>query len=178
MSIQSFLTQYGEDALSNHYSVVLSLPILLGGAVLSNSITLRIVSVDIPDQAIGTYNIQKNGQSAAMPSGMEASDKTFTFTYRVGAYWPQYKIIAKWLGLLHNPSSGFMSPIAGLRASVTIHALDRQGINISGVKWTMYGAFPTSQRGVSFEEDGGNPIMINVAMSFTECNYPGTIPIV
>lgn len=171
MSISKFLNQYGLDALSNHYILTFKAPTLIATLSLE-ALTTRVTSVDIPDQEVGTYTVYKDGQPATLPNGMDAGAKSFSFSYRVDESYATYQTIATWLSKLRDPVTGVMNPVGELRTTVTITPTTKLKLPILSAQWVITGAFPTVQRGISFEENGGDPITASVSMDFLHCEYP------
>jgi hypothetical protein len=171
----------GEDALSNHYQLIIpSFPNVLQ---LPN-LNMRVLSVDIPTQAIGTYEITKRGKKATRPSGLSEQERTFTFTYRVDKYFQVYQGMSQWLAYIQNPvtlSMGSDSGPAGIggpstfRVPMIVLGLDTNDIITN--TWTMTGCWPTEQDNISFEEESGDPITKSVTINFINIYYPGQIPV-
>jgi hypothetical protein len=172
---------FGEDALSNHFQMIIpSFPNVLQ---LPN-LNMRVLSVEIPDQTIDTYDLTKRGKKFSRPSGLSEQEKTFTFTYRVDKYFQVYQGISQWLAYIQNPVTLAMASDSGplgaggpstYRVPIIINGLDTNDI-ITNV-WTFTGCFPTTQDGISFEEESSDPIIKSVTMSYINLYYPGMIPI-
>jgi hypothetical protein len=174
------LMLFGEDALQNHYNVIIpAFPNVLA----LESFNLRVISFELPAQTISTYDIVKRGKKFQRPSGVSEQEKTFTIEYRVDKYYQTYNAIAQWLGYIQNPSSIAMGSDSGLlgagglstfRIPMLVQGLDTN--NIITNLWSFTGCFPTEQASISFSEESGDPITVSLTFSYANIYYPG-VPI-
>ena len=147
------------------------------------NLNMRILTASIPEQIIGTYDITKRGKKMTRPSGVSEQDKTFSFTYRVDKYFQVYQGISQWLAYIQNPMTMAMASDSGLlgvggpstfRVPIIIQGLDTNDI-ITNI-WSFTGCWPSSQDGVDFNEEGGDPIVKTVTMQYINLYYPGMTP--
>jgi hypothetical protein len=175
------LQQFGEDALTNHFQLII--PTFPSVLQLPN-LNMRVLTVEIPEQAVGVYDVTKRGKKFSRPNGVSEQEKTFTFTYRSDKYFQVYQGISQWLSYIQNPVTMAMASDSGplgaggpstFRIPIIVNGLDTNDI-ITNV-WTFTGCFPTNQDSVSFDEESGDPIIKSVTMSYINIFYPGSIPV-
>ena len=75
------LQTLGEDAISNHYSIILPTTVSQLAGV-NDQLTFRITNVSIPEKTIGTYTITKRGRQFDRPSGVSEQSREISFTSR------------------------------------------------------------------------------------------------
>lgn len=182
MQLLDTLALYGEDALQNHYQMIIPTFILADDIV---NINLRVTGVDIPAQAIETYTITKNGKKLTRPSGISGQGNEFTFKYRPDKRFRNYNSIARWMGYIQNPSSLSMGGDSGIdgtlgastyRVPITVLGVDANGIITN--TWLFTGCWPSSQDALSFSEDTGEPFEVSVTMQYATIIYPTVQPLV
>jgi len=186
MSTLELLALAGEDALSNHYNVIIpTLPNSIAGAV---NLNLRVLSFDLPAQTIGTYEITKRGKKLTRPSGISDQGNEFTFTYRVDRYFTAYNAISQWMSFIQNPDSLAMASDSGAlgvsgvsqyRVPIIVNGL--VGLTLDSTitnVWTFTGCWPSSQDAISFSEDSGDPIEVSVTMQYATAQFPGSVTVV
>jgi hypothetical protein len=169
---------YHEDALANHFQVVLP---AFPGVLDVTQTSIRVLNCSIPENIINTYDITKGGQTAKRPSGIEGIDKTFSFTYRADKYWLVYKGITAWMNFIRDIRQGTSSPdaipITGgpstFRFPITVQTLDANDA-LTGGNWLFEGAWPTSNGTVDLDENNGDPIEITATFDFLYPNFPTT----
>jgi len=171
----------GEDALTNHFMVII--PAFPNVVQLAN-LNMRILTTNIPGQTIETYDIVKRGKKATRPSSMSGQEKTFTFTYRVDKYFQVYQGISQWLAFIQNPITMAMASDSGLlgtggastyRVPIIVQGLDTNDV-LTNV-WTFTGCYPSEQDEIGFDENSSDPIEKTVTMNFINLYYPGSVPI-
>jgi len=171
------LANFGEDALQNHYQMIINPHPGLGNIL---GLNLRVTSVEIPAQAIATYTITKRGKTYTRPSGISEQGNQFSFNYRPDKQYDTYKAISRWMNLIQDTTTGLMPlsdsgplGVGGLslfRVPVTIIALDANNI-INGT-WLIMGCWPSEQSALSFSEDTGEPHDVSVTMQYGSITYP------
>jgi hypothetical protein len=177
-STLDILAAFGEDALQNHYMVIIpSFPNVLALA----NLNMRVKAFDLPAQTIGTYEITKRGKKLTRPSGVSDQGNEFTFTYRSDKYFQVYNSISQWMSFIQNPTNMAMASDSGplgaggaseFRVPFIVNGLDTNNI-ITNV-WSFSGCWPSSQDAISFDEDNGDPIEVSVTMQYITAVYPGT----
>ena len=171
------LQTFGEDALQNHFQIIIPPHPGIGNILNLNA---RVLSVSIPDQTIETYTITKKGKTFTRPSGVSGQGNEFSFTYRPDKYFETYKAISRWMNLIQDTTTGLMplsdSGLAGIggpslyRVPITVLGMDANNI-ITGT-WLFTGAYPVTQSGLDFSEDSGDPFEVTVTMNYVTITYP------
>jgi hypothetical protein len=169
----------GLDSLANQFFLIIPPP--PGGSALATaSLNLRVLSVDIPAQTIGTYEIRKRGRKKIRPTGISEQDLQVTFTYRADKYFGVYSMLAQWLAYIQNPVTLAMASDSGplgvggssqIRIDITCLGFDTNNIVTS--EWIFKGAWISEQAGITFEETSGDPLTISVTLQCDEIVYPG-----
>lgn len=174
----------GADALANHYSIILPTSISQLAGV-TDQLTLRIKTVDIPDKTIATYDITKRGRTFSRPSGNNEQERDVTFTFRPDKKLKTYKALTNWMNYIQNNETMFMASDAGVdgeggvstyRANLEVWSIDSlDNDNYAGTPnsiWTLVGAFPTSVGGLSFDDESGEPFDVSVTLNCFNIIYP------
>ena len=174
----------GEDALGNHYSIILPTSISQLAGV-TDQLTLRIKSVSIPDKEISTYSITKRGRTFDRPSGNNEQNREVPFSFRPDKRLLTYKAIANWMNYIQNNETMFMASDSGangdggaslFRANLEVWAIDNlDDNNYAGTPnsiWTLVGAFPTSLSGLEFDDESGEPLSVDVTLNCMNIIYP------
>jgi hypothetical protein len=173
------LALMGEDALANHFQVVLPNFDKLG--VATANLNMRILTVDIPDKTIGTYEITKRGRKFTRPNGVSEQELQISFTFRADKYWQCYNSINNWMNFVQNNETMAMGSDSGvlgvggksqIRADFEIWSLTNLDQGIPNNVWTCKGAYPTSLSGVSFDEESGDPLTVDVTLDCMNIIYP------
>ncbi len=175
------LSTFSEDALGNHYSLFMLLPAAISAASLV-SLTLRVLTTTIPEQSIETYEIVKRGRKMSRPSGISGQNLEWEFSYRIDKYFQTYTAISQWLAYIKNPITMAMASDSGVlgagpgpstfRSDIQVIGLDTNNI-ITTDGWTWEGAYPTSQSGIEFSEESGEPLVATVTMQSRAIRFPG-----
>lgn len=176
------LALLGEDALQNHYNLLIPFfPLGVIGDIIG--LNLRATSCEIPAQTIGTYTITKRGKTLTRPSGVSEQGNDFTFSYRPDKSFLTYNAIAQWLALVQNPMNGSMASDSGplglvgpslFRVPLSVQAIDAN--NVIRNIWIINGCYPISQDALSFSEETGDPFEVSVTMNYSSIWYPTTLP--
>ncbi|MGD9678161.1 MAG: hypothetical protein AB7V16_07330 [Vulcanibacillus sp.] len=177
LSQLDILATLGEDALQNHYQMIIPPHPGLGNILNLNS---RILSVEIPPRTIGTYTITKRGKTLTRPSGILEQGNEFSFTYRPDKQYDTYKAIGRWMNLIQDSVTGLMplsdsgplgtGGVSLFRVPITVLALDAN--NVINSTWIFMGCWPTEQSSLSFSEDTGEPLDVTITMQYTTLLYP------
>lgn len=178
------LQTLGEDAISNHYSIILPTTVSQLAGV-NDQLTFRITNVSIPDKTINTYTITKRGRQFDRPSGVSEQSREISFTFRPDKKLVTYKAISNWMSYVQNNETMFMASDSGadgtggaslFRAPIEIWAIDSLDDNtISGTPnsiWVCEGCFPTSLGGLEFDEESGDPLTVDVTLNCFNIIYP------
>jgi len=154
------LRQFTEDALANQFQLII--PPFPGVEDIQQT-NLRVLTVDIPEYAIGTYEITKKGSKMTRRSGISELPTEFSFTYRVDKNYSVYKGFLSWLKLCRDSVTGIMAPENVIRVPITVQPIDGNN-NVLFEGWEMFGCFPSSHDGLSFDEESGDPLTASVTM--------------
>ena len=178
------LQTLGEDAISNHYSIILPTTVSQLAGV-NDQLTFRITNVSIPDKTINTYTITKRGRQFDRPSGVSEQSREISFTFRPDKKLVTYKAISNWMNYIQSNETMFMASDSGadgtggaslFRAPIEIWAIDSLDDNtISGTPnsiWVCEGCFPTSLGGLEFDEESGDPLSVDVTLNCFNIIYP------
>ena len=178
------LQTLGEDAISNHYSIILPTTVSQLAGV-NDQLTFRITNVSIPEKTIATYTITKRGRQFDRPSGVSEQSREISFTFRPDKKLVTYKAISNWMSYVQNNETMFMASDSGadgtggaslFRAPIEIWAIDSLDDNtISGTPnsiWVCEGCFPTSLGGLEFDEESGDPLSVDVTLNCFNIIYP------
>lgn len=178
------LQTLGEDAISNHYSIILPTTVSQLAGV-NDQLTFRITNVSIPEKTIATYPITKRGRVFDRPSGVSEQSREVSFTFRPDKKLVTYKAISNWMSYVQNNETMFMASDSGadgtggaslFRAPIEIWAIDSLDDNtISGTPnsiWVCEGCFPTSLGGLEFDEESGDPLSVDVTLNCFNIIYP------
>ena len=178
------LALLGQDALQNHYSIILPTTITqLAGVV--DPLTMRITNVSLPEKSISTYTITKRGRQMDRPSGLIDTSREVSFNFRPDKKLLTYKAIANWMNYIQNNETMFMASDSGangdggpslFRANLEVWAIDNlDNTNYAGTPnsiWTLVGAFPTSMDGLEFSDEDGEPLDVSVTLNCFNIIYP------
>ena len=178
------LQTLGEDAISNHYSIILPTTVSQLAGV-NDQLTFRITNVSIPEKTIATYTITKRGRQFDRPSGVSEQSREISFTFRPDKKLVTYKAISNWMSYVQSNETMFMASDSGadgtggaslFRAPIEIWAIDSLDDNtISGTPnsiWVCQGCFPTSLGGLEFDEESGDPLTVDVTLNCFNIIYP------
>lgn len=178
------LQTLGEDAISNHYSIILPTTVSQLAGV-NDQLTFRITNVSIPEKTIGTYTIIKRGRQFDRPSGVSEQSREISFTFRPDKKLVTYKAISNWMSYVQNNETMFMASDSGatgeggaslFRAPIEIWAIDSlDDTTIAGTPnsiWVCEGCFPTSLGGLEFDEESGDPLTVDVTLNCFNIIYP------
>lgn len=160
----------GDDALQNQFQVELApLPFIPDGV----NLAIRVTSLDVPEQSVGTYEVHYRSQKMTKASGKIETPNEFSFTFRVDKYWVHYKALKKWLNYIGNNKTGTMAEDVGLIGGesgfrmpfITINTVDAND-QITSTGWTFHNVFISQLDGVSFSQDSGEPIEVSATFQF------------
>lgn len=161
----------GDDALQNQFQIII--PAFPNVINLQNT-NLRVTNVSIPELAVGTYENNFGTDKVVKPSGKNETDKTFSFTFRVDKYWQVYNGFRQWHNLVIDQTTGAMSSDAGndglggqspIRVPIIVQSLDSNN-TLTGFEMTFNGSWPTNVGGFEFTQDSGDPITIDMTMTY------------
>jgi len=166
MAIETIFAQ-GDDALGNQFRLSIN-PIL---TILPDPIEFRTVSVSIPAQNFGTYEVKYRTQKFTKPNGSITTENQFTFVLRVDKYWAIYHMFNTWLNTIANHATGIMAPdvlpggVAPFRTTCVVQSVNSAGIPTSGV-WTFLQAYPSDISGMEFAQDTDTPLQATITMQY------------
>ena len=168
------LMKAGDDALANQFLMIL--PPFPGQVDLIYT-TVRVLTFDIPDSAIGTYEVFYGSQKATKPSGMIDTANEFTFTFRNDKNWNVYGGFYNWKQFIANEDTGVtatdMTPggTSSIRIPIIISSVDGSGAP-SGLERVFEGCWISTLAGVGFDRGSGDPIETSVTMNFIKMRNP------
>jgi hypothetical protein len=167
MAIDSVYT-LGDDALQNMAEITFAPGFALLGV--ADMLKFRTTNIEIPNFATGAYIVHWKTQNFEKPSGKDETQKTMTFTFRVDKYYLVYKALLKWREMICNSDSGAMAEdvVAGvslIRTNFSVRAVDSRGV-VTTNGWEFENAWLKDIAAISFDETTGDPISLQVTMSF------------
>lgn len=179
MAQLEILAQLGEDALANHFTVVIPAIDKLGASVAS--LNMRVLTIEIPERTIGNYEITKRGRKMTRPSGVSEQSTEVSFTFRCDKYFLGYKGLINWMNFIQNNRTMAMASDSGVmglggasqfRHDVSVWAISSLDDGVPNTIWTLEGAYPTSVSSISFDETSGDPIECDVTLNCMNIVYP------
>lgn len=168
-----------EDALANHFQIVIPSISFLGKNV--NEINMRVKTVEIPQYEISEYEITKRGKKANRPNGVDENDYHVSFTFRADKYWRCYSALLAWMMYVKNNKTMAMGSDAGIageggqstyRSDFEIWSLTNLESGVPNAIWQCESAYPQSVSAISFNEESGDPLDVDVTMSCINIVYP------
>lgn len=182
--ILDVLATMGEDALANHYSIILPTTVSQLAGV-NDQLTFRITNVSIPERVINTYPITKRGRTFDRPNGNNEQERNVSFAFRPDKKLLTYKALSAWMNYIQSNTTMNMASDSGangtggaslFRAPVEIWAIDNlSDSSIAGTpntKWICQGAYPTSLGGLEFDDGSGDPLTVDVTLNCFNIIYP------
>ena len=163
----------GDDALGNQFALTVT-PIL---GIVPDQLRFRVLTVDIPEKSMGTYEVPTATQKFTKPNGKIETSNEFSFTFRIDKYWGIYKTFQEWMDYIVDPETGLFRPDVSVtgqsqyRTDIFVNTLDGNLVPTSS-GWKMMKAFPTSLSGVSFDVNSGDPLEASVTMNFLKMTTP------
>lgn len=163
------ITRLGDDALANQFEIVFgTIPFI----PTPDPLRFRIISVDIPEQSVSTYEVPWKTRTFTKPGGKIETPNDFSFSFRIDKYWTIYQGLKIWLNYVGDNDSGTMAEDFGaisgnsnIRTDISILTIDSNNVPTS-LGWKFHGCFPSSLDGVSFDMGSGDPIEASVTMQF------------
>lgn len=159
----------GDDALQNMAELQFSAFNLFG---IADPLKFRTTQIDIPEFTVGTYEVPWKAQKFEKPSGKDETPKTMTFTFRVDKYYTVYKALMAWFQYINNTGTGAMAEDVGavskksnIRTDFQVKVVDTNGVTTTE-GWKFNKAFIKSMAGVSFDQSSGDPISVQVTVSY------------
>lgn len=179
MAVIDVLATMGEDALGNHFQVVIPAIDKLGNAVAN--LNMRILGVTIPEKTINTYEIVKRGRKFERPSSLDENNKDVEINYRIDKYWNCYNSLMNWSQFIQNNETFAMASDSGpngmggaseFRHDVEIWSLPNLNATVPNNIWTLKGAWVKEMSSVEFSEESGEPIEGSFTLSCMYIQYP------
>jgi hypothetical protein len=162
----------GDDALDNQGEIVIT-PIAIFGQ--EDPIRMRITSFDIPEFAVGSYEVNYKTQKFTKPTGRVSETNAFTFSFRADKYWAIYNALLAWKMSISNDRTGVVSEdvsISGAspyRTDFTVMVRDSAGV-VTNLGWQFTHAFIKSLGSISFDNaSDGQPITVSVTLEYVQC---------
>lgn len=174
------LATLGMDALANHFQMVIPVVTQLGASVAN--LNMRILTTEIPEKTMGTYEITKRGKKMQRPNGISEQSHEVPFSFRADKYWTCYNALTNWHNFIQNSQTMAMASDSGplglggeseYRHDIEVWSLS--GLDDSAVPnniWILKGAYPLTIGGVSFDEESGDPIVVDVTLDCMDIIYP------
>lgn len=157
------LLQTGEDALGNHFMIII--PPFPGANESILSLNLRVTTVSLPGRTLGTYEITKRGRKATRPTSIDDTDKEFSFEFRPDRNLRTYNSLAAWMNLINHEQLGTMIPDPLFRTIITVQPIDTAGKAL-GLPTVFEGCWINDLGGLEYDEESGDPLSISVTMQF------------
>lgn len=175
------LATMGEDALQNHFQIVIPAISFLGTNIAE--INMRVLTVDLPSYEIETYEINKRGRKFNRPSGVMSFTPEISFTFRADKYWRCYNSLMTWMQYVQNNQTMAMGSDSGangeggggstFRTDVEVWSLTNlTDTAIPNNIWIGQGAYPKSIDAISFDESNGEPIECSVTLDCMNVKFP------
>lgn len=158
----------GDDALANQFQVIIP---PFQGIVDNVYTTLRITTIEIPDSAVGTYEINYGTQKMTKASGKIDTANEFSFTFRNDKQWNTYQGFKNWKDFVINEETGIAAEdiapggTSNYRVPITVFSVDSNGTP-TGISRVMEGCFPSTVSGISFDVTSGEPLETTITMQF------------
>lgn len=169
MSSIDTIFRAGDDALQNLFEINFS-PISFLPEI--DPLKIRVTDVSIPEYSVGVYTVDYKTQKFEKPSGKIETPNQFSFTLRADKYWTLYQALNAWHQYIADNDNGAMAedvgPISGesgIRSDITVIPTDANDIP-TAPGWKFVKAFPVSIPSVDFSMGSGDPITLQITMSF------------
>jgi hypothetical protein len=165
--------QAGDDALQNQFQVIIP---AFPNVINIGYTNIRVLSISIPELAMGTYEIPFGTDRFTKPSGKNETTKEFSISFRIDKYWQVYNGMRQWHGLIFNQDTGAVSSDAGndglgglspLRVPITVQTIDSNN-TLTGGEWIFEGCWPSTVGGFDFSQDVGDPITIDTTFQYVK----------
>lgn len=163
MAIESLYAQ-GDDALENQFMLSV-VPIL---NVVPEPLKFRVLSVDIPERSVETYEKHWQTQSYTAVGGKITTPNEFSFSFRIDKYWQIYTIFDRWHAAIADPETGNIAldrDLGGFRTDISVNTVDASGMPTSD-GWTFVKAFPSNVGNISFNQESGGALSLDITMQF------------
>jgi hypothetical protein len=163
------LLQTGEDALSNHFMVII--PPFPGANESILSLNLRVLTISLPGRSLGTYEITKRGRKATRPTSIDETDKEVSFDFRPDRHLRTYNSLASWMNLIQHEQFGTLVPDPIYRTIITVQPIDTAGVSL-GLPIIFEGCWINDLSGIEYDEESGDPLSCSVTMQFVNRIQP------
>jgi len=159
----------GDDALSNMFSLTFTAGTSVTG--LDAELQYRVTNFNLPETVVNTYDKWYRGHKYSTPNGLDGDPKITTFTFRADKDQEFYIGLRKTAKLAKLGGDG---ATANFRSDITVIGIDTEGAITTGTStgWVIKGWFPTNVQGISFDQNSGEPILVQVTGSFMYINEP------
>lgn len=173
MSLLETVLALGDDQIASQFDVVFrnlgsALPPELGTSIF----TCRVKGFDPPQRSTDTYDVWYQGLKIGKTSVVDATDKTFTLTFRMDQGWVIFNALMKWFTLTYDEeNAAAYSPDDAVRADVYILAY--AGTNkTTPVRSLIYRKAKCKAVKVSeFAHDSGDPMEIEAEFIYYKHAY-------
>lgn len=159
----------GDDALANQAEINIT---PLSFLPETDPLKIRTTQFQIPEFAVGTYQVDYKTQRFEKPNGKIETPMEFQFTFRSDKYWTIYQALLAWKNYIGDDRNGAMAEDVGaiggessIRTDVSILTFDSNEVATSP-GWKLHKAFLKNLGGVSFDQTSGDPITVDVTLSF------------
>lgn len=160
-----------DDALQNEWEVIITdFPFLSDSGIDAASLSLRVVSVSIPEQSISEYDVNYKSRKITKFGGKITTPNEFSFTLRVDKNWNAYNAIKNWHNFMADNDSGLLSAdymlgVSIYRRDIVVRTIDTND-NATGGYWKFVACAPKSVPTVDLNYDSGDAIIVTVNMNF------------
>lgn len=160
--LDTFYAQ-GNDALSNMFE--LSFADYDEG--IPDNLKYRVTNFSLADKIVNTYDKYYKGHKYSTPSGLDGDPKTNTFVFRLAKNMSFYMDLRAWADRCKNTPD-----IANaLRATLVATPIDQAGEG-TNEGWTHEGWYPTNVQGLTFDQNSGEPLTVQVTGSYMHLREP------
>jgi len=160
-----------DDALQNEWEVIITdFPFLKDSGIDAVSLSLRVVSVSIPEQSISEYDVNYKSRKITKFGGKITTPNEFSFTLRVDKNWKAYNALKKWHNFMANNDSGTLSSdyqlgVSTYRRDIVVRTIDTSDTATGGY-WKFVACAPKMVPSVDLNYDSGDAIIVTINMNF------------
>ena len=162
----------GDDALVN--MAELQFPTAHKLFNMAEPLKFRTVQINVPEFMVGSYEVHWKTQKFEKPSGKDDTPKTMTFTFRVDKYYKVYKALMSWWQYICNSDTGamaedvvFESQASNIRLTFDVRVVDSNNVT-TNEGWKFVDAWIKSIAAIDFDQTTGDPIQLQVTMSYVK----------
>ena len=163
-----------DDAHQNHFTITFT-PLSALSGVENGEIAYRIQNVSIPGSGSEKYPIHHKGDFIEKTTPKNNMTKEISFTFRVDQNWYIYEYMKSWKNLVFNTYSGTKDTPDELTKVPVIITVEDANDNTKAT-WTFEGCRVTNIGDISLDYSSGEPITVDVTLSFDAMNDMDLLP--